>query len=257
MSSALASATILGVRVDDVTAPEVCDWAAQHIARCETRHIVTVNPEFIMLARRDPEFAGVLRRSDLNVPDGAGVLWAARRMGRPLRERVAGVDLVVRLSAFGSPYRWRAFFLGAREGVSERAAAILAFRYPGLLVVGTHAGSPRPEDEADILARIRRARPNLLFVAYGAPAQDGWLSRNLPLLAFPDRPPNEAPGLVAMGVGGSFDFIAGVQRRAPAWMQSLNLEWLYRLWREPSRWRRQTALIRFALAVMLKSDQAA
>jgi N-acetylglucosaminyldiphosphoundecaprenol N-acetyl-beta-D-mannosaminyltransferase len=246
---------ILGVPVDDVTVDEVCDRAAALVAGGGAHQIATVNPEFIMLARRDPEFRQVLRGTAFNVPDGAGVLWAARRMSRPLRERVAGSDLIDRLCATGSRYRWRAFFLGARPGVAERVAAILALKHGGLSVAGTFAGSPRPEDEADIVSRIQRARPNVVFVAYGAPAQDKWLARNLPLLLDGERPPQEAPGLLALGVGGGFDFIAGVQRRAPLWMQAANLEWLYRLWREPWRWRRQTALARYALIVMLKSKR--
>jgi N-acetylglucosaminyldiphosphoundecaprenol N-acetyl-beta-D-mannosaminyltransferase len=248
-----ARVEILGVPVDDVTIDEACDRAAALVTVGGAHQITTVNPEFIMLARRDPEFRQVLRGAALNVPDGAGVLWAARRMGRPLRERVAGSDLIDRLCATASRYRWRAFFLGARPGVAERAAAILALKHSGLSVAGSFAGSPRLEDEADIVSRIQRARPNVVFVAYGAPAQDKWVARNLPVLLDGERPPREPPGLVAMGVGGSFDFIAGLQRRAPSWVQAANLEWLYRLWREPWRWRRQTALARYALIVMLKS----
>jgi N-acetylglucosaminyldiphosphoundecaprenol N-acetyl-beta-D-mannosaminyltransferase len=162
---------------------------------------------------------------------------------------------MLRLCALASQYKWRAFFLGAREGVAQRAAATLAFRYAGLTVAGTYAGSPRVEEEAGIVARIRKAQPNLLFVAYGAPAQDKWLGRNLPLLVDAAQPQAQPYGLVGIGVGGSLDYIVGVQKRAPEWVQGMGLEWLYRLVREPRRWRRQTALIRFALAVMLKSHR--
>jgi N-acetylglucosaminyldiphosphoundecaprenol N-acetyl-beta-D-mannosaminyltransferase len=190
------------------------------------------------------------------VPDGVGVLWAARRLGHPLRERVAGVDLMRQLCAQGSQYKWRAFFLGARAGIAERTAASLAFKYQGLVVAGTYAGSPRPEDDEDTAARVRRAHPNLLFVAYGAPAQDKWLSRNLPLLAASgagNQPATNPPGLVGIGIGGAFDFVTGLRKRAPDWMQHKGLEWLYRLLREPNRWRRQTALVWFAINVMLQS----
>ncbi len=247
---------ILGVRIDDVTSAETRDRVMALMAGGGAHQIATVNPEFIMAAQRNPAFAQALDKTALNVPDGAGVLWAARRMGRPLRERVAGVDLVERLCAAGSQHRWRAFFLGAREGVAERAAAIMAFKYSGLLVTGTHAGSPRMEDEADIVARVRKARPNLLFVAYGAPAQDIWLARNLPIIHDTERPADEAPGLVGMGVGGAFDFLAGAQKRAPKWMQEAGLEWLYRLLREPRRWRRQLALIEFVWRVLWESARA-
>jgi N-acetylglucosaminyldiphosphoundecaprenol N-acetyl-beta-D-mannosaminyltransferase len=249
---------ILGVRVDDVTMSESLEHIAALVAEGGVHQAATVNPEFIMAAQRNADFARVLEGTALNVPDGVGLLWAARRMGRPLRERVAGVDLVRQLCALGSQYRWQVYFLGAREGVAQRAAANLAFKYQGLVVAGTYSGSPRPEDEAEILARVSRAQPNLLLVAYGAPAQDLWLARNLPrlaeqLAALGGRPAGSPVGLVGIGVGGSLDYIAGVQTRAPTWVQHMNLEWLWRLGREPRRWRRQTALLRFVWRVMLQS----
>lgn len=247
----LSSVEILGVPVHDVTYAEAVDRVEALLARGGCHQVATVNPEFIMAARRDPEFLRVLRATALNVPDGAGVLWAARRQGTPLRERVAGVDLVEHLCALAARRGWRAFLLGAAPGVAERAAAELALRHPGLTIGGTFAGSPRAEDEADIVARIVAASPQLLFVAYGAPAQDKWLARNLPRLCL--DPESRAPGLVGMGVGGAFDFIAGLRARAPEWMQQASLEWLYRLIREPWRWRRQMALAAFAAAAMLES----
>ncbi|MGQ9815914.1 MAG: WecB/TagA/CpsF family glycosyltransferase [Candidatus Roseilinea sp.] len=247
---------ILGVRIDDVTSAETRDRVTTLVAGGGAHQIATVNPEFIMAAQRNPAFAEVLDKTVLNVPDGAGVLWAARRMGRPLRERVAGVDLMECLCAVGSQHHWRTFFLGARDGVAERAAAIMAFKYSGLLITGTYAGSPRLEDEAEIVARVRKARPNLLFVAYGAPAQDLWLARNLPIIYGFERPSDESPGLVGMGVGGAFDFLAGAQRRAPKWMQDAGLEWLYRLLRQPRRWRRQLVLVEFVWRVMWASARA-
>ncbi|MCL5995364.1 MAG: WecB/TagA/CpsF family glycosyltransferase [Chloroflexi bacterium] len=254
---ATTSIQILGVRVDDVTMQDTCDRVSTLIAEGGTHQVATVNPEFIMATQHDPEFAMVLAHTALNVPDGVGVLWAARRAGHTLRERVAGVDLMRQLCGLASQYKWRTFFLGAREGVAERAAATLAFRYPGLTVVGTYAGSPRVADEQDVVARIRRVRPNLLFVAYGAPAQDKWLGRNLPLLAQQEKPEGSPPGLVGIGVGGSFDYVTGLQKRAPEWVQRIGMEWLHRLLQEPRRWRRQTALVRFALAIMLQSARAA
>ena len=265
MSDSLSSpVTILGVRIDDVTMQEACDHIANLIARGGAHQVATVNPEFIMTAQRDAEFAAVLAHNSLNVPDGVGVLWAARRLGHPLRERVAGVDMVQQLCALGSQYKWRAYFLGARDGIAERAAAVLAFKYQGLIVAGAYAGSPSPDDDRDTVARIVRSRPNLLFVAYGAPAQDKWLARNLAQIAAQVEmngsktagSPEGPGGLVGIGVGGAFDFITGIQMRAPETMQRAGFEWLYRLLREPRRLRRQLALVRYALAVMLQSKQA-
>ncbi len=246
--------SILGVPIDDVNFEEACAQVAGWLAVPGARQIATVNPEFIMTAQRDPAFASALRQSDLNVPDGVGVLWAARRLGHPLRERVGGADLMLRLCERAAGAGWRVFLLGAGEGVAARAGEVLTARYSGLLICGTYAGSPADDAAPDIKARIRAARPQLLFVAYGAPAQDLWLNRNLT-----DCVPrgDGAPGLVGMGVGASFDYLTGVQKRAPGWMQQAGLEWLYRLLRQPWRLRRQLALPRFAALVMLKSLRGA
>ena len=252
---------LLGVRVDDVTLAEVCaqvlEWMKQGSG---THQIATVNPEFIMTAQNDAGFRGVLAQTALNVPDGVGVLWAARQLGQPLRERVAGIDLMQRLCALAAEHHWSVFLLGAAPGTAEYAAALLAYRYPGLQVVGTHAGSPRIEDEMEIVRKIRKAAPRLLFVAYGAPAQDKWLARNLPLVvpaasssATATASTDASRGLIGMGVGGAFDFVTGRQWRAPEWMQDAGLEWFYRLLREPKRWRRQLALPRFAVRILLES----
>jgi len=248
------SVEVLGVRVDDVTYGEACDIAEALIRRGGAHQFTTVNPEFVMAAQDDEEFHNVLANAALNVPDGAGVVWAARRRGLTLRERVAGVDLMLALCALASRQGWRVFFLGARPGVAERAAAQIVLTYPGLTVAGTYAGTPHRAEELPIVERVRAARPHLLFVAYGAPAQDKWLARNLPLISSGAAVGKEGGhGIVGMGVGGAFDFIAGVQKRAPAWMQQANLEWLYRLVRQPWRWRRQMALVRFVMSVMLES----
>jgi len=242
----MKSISLLNVRIDDVTTGEVMAQVEQWMAQPGVRQIATVNPEFIMRAQRDAAFAAALRQTDLNVPDGIGVLLAARRLGQPLRERVAGVDLMLALCARAAQQGWPVYLLGAQEGVAEQAALKLQQRYAGLKIAGTYAGSPNlPEREA-IVARVRQAQPRLLFVAYGAPAQDVWLAENLPLI--------RANGpLVGMGVGGSFDFVVGTQQRAPLGVQRMGLEWLYRLLREPRRWRRQLALPQFAALVMLES----
>ncbi len=243
-ATALRRVFILGVPVDDVTEEEACTFAERCLANGGVHQFATVNPEFIMAAQHNAAFMHVLQHTALNVPDGIGVLWAARRKGAPLRARVAGVDLMVRLCALAAQRGWRVFLLGAQPGVAARAAALLRERYPSLRVCGTFAGSPRPEEATEIVQYIRAAAPHLLFVAYGAPAQDLWLATYLPLLQTPEQ------GLIGMGVGGAFDFIAGVQRRAPKWVQRIGLEWFYRLVRQPWRWRRQRALVHFVWRVL-------
>ncbi len=232
---------ILGIPIHDVTLDEAVEQAAAWVREGGVHQMATVNPEFVMAARRDPAFRAVLEGADLCLPDGVGITLAARYLGRPLRERVAGVDLAEALAARAAREGWRLFLLGAAPGVADRAASILAARYPGLIVAGTHAGSPRREEEDDIVRRVRDARADILLVAYGAPAQDLWLARNLA----------RTGAKVGVGVGGAFDYIAGVVPRAPRWMRRAGLEWLYRLIRQPWRWRRQRVLPLYALLVLI------
>ncbi len=232
---------ILGIPIHDVTLDEAVEQAAVWVKEGGAHQIATVNPEFVMAARRDPAFRAVLEGADLCLPDGVGITLAARYLGRPLRERVAGVDLAEALAARAAGEGWRLFLLGAAPGVADRVASVLTARYPGLTVAGTHAGSPRREEEDDIVRRVRDARADVLLVAYGAPAQDLWLARNL------DR----TGAKVGVGVGGAFDYIAGVVPRAPRWMRRTGLEWLYRLIRQPWRWRRQRGLPLYTLLVLI------
>jgi N-acetylglucosaminyldiphosphoundecaprenol N-acetyl-beta-D-mannosaminyltransferase len=193
-----------------------------------------------MEARRNAQFRAVLDCADLAIPDGIGLLLAGRILRHPLQERVAGVDMVRALASQGARKGWRIFLLGGAPGVAEAAAQVLSAESPGLQIAGAYAGSPAPEQEARIVERIRDASPDVLLVAYGAPRQDLWIARNLPHLGVS----------LAMGVGGAFDFISGRVPRAPRAMQRIGLEWLYRLWKEPWRWRRMLALPRFAMLVM-------
>lgn len=238
----MPAVAIFGVRVDDVTMEEAIACVARYVGepgpRC--RQIATVNPEFIMLARRNQDFASVLAASDLNLPDGANLVRAARMLGQPLRERVAGSDLIWQIAAKGAEAGWRIFLLGAGEGIAAQAAARLRERYPRLQVTGEWAGSPDPSEDRSQVARVNDSGAEVLFVAYGAPAQDLWIARNRERLDV----------RVAMGVGGALDFISGHIPRAPLWIQRAGLEWLFRLTRQPWRMRRQLALVQFAWLVV-------
>ncbi len=247
MNAPTPSLNILGVRVHAVTMPQTLAWIEAAVAAGVPVQICTANPEFIMGARRDPEFQQVLNAADLVLPDGVGLLWAARRLGASLPERVAGSDLIYRLSEQAAAHGWRIYFLGAAEGVAAAAAERLRSLYPGLVIAGTYAGSPRPDEAEVIVERVRAARPDILLVAYGAPEQDKWIARRRQALGVP----------VSMGVGGTFDFVAGVARRAPRWLQKLGLEWLHRLWRQPWRARRiWTAVVAFPLTVLRAGRRA-
>jgi N-acetylglucosaminyldiphosphoundecaprenol N-acetyl-beta-D-mannosaminyltransferase len=233
---------VLGIPIHDVTYDEVLDRMAMWIERGGPHQIATVNPEFVMTARRNPAFRAVLERADLCLPDGVGITLAARYLGRPLRERVAGVDLVKRLAARAAREGWRLFLLGAAPGVAARTAEVLRASNPDLIVCGTYAGSPADAEAAGIVDRVRAAGTDVLLVAYGAPAQDLWIDRHL----------GPSGASVGIGVGGAFDYLTGVTRRAPPWVRRIGLEWLHRLIQQPWRWRRQLALPYFALLVLLR-----
>jgi len=232
---------VLGVPVDAITyaqwMKQIHEWVrnSQH-----PHHVCTVNPEFIMVAQDDPIFYNILQRADICVPDGVGLVWATRHLGHPVPERVTGSDGVPLIAQYAAKYGWKLFFLGAGAGVADKAADILRTQNPDLDIVGTYGGSPAGFEEEGIVKMINHSGADILFVAYGAPEQDKWIARNLPRLDVK----------MAMGVGGSFDFIAGVVPRAPQWMQNAGLEWLYRLIKQPWRFKRMLRLPRFVLAVL-------
>jgi N-acetylglucosaminyldiphosphoundecaprenol N-acetyl-beta-D-mannosaminyltransferase len=234
------SIAILGVRVSNVDVPESLAIIEDLIESAPSHQVATVNTEFVMAAQKDAEFKAIINAAALALPDGIGLLWAARFLGHPLRERVTGVDTVQRVAGLAARKGYRLFLLGAAEGVADLCAQRLSNQYPNLQIVGTYSGSPAAEEEDEIVALVKQARPDVLFVAYGAPQQDKWIARNLERLGVP----------LAMGVGGAFDFMAGVAARAPRWVQQSGLEWLHRLYHEPWRWRRMLALPRFVGLVM-------
>lgn len=213
---------------------ELAEGAALH-------QIVTANPEFVMAARQDQEFLDILQSADLCLADGIGLVWAARVIGTPLPERVPGSELVYELAAWCAAHDKSIFLLGAEPGVADAAGQIFQARYPNLTIAGTFAGSPHPKESADIVARINNSGADMLFVAYGAPAQDKWIRR------YGERLTSVR---AAMGVGGALDFVTGRSKRAPGWVQRLGLEWFHRLIMEPWRWRRMLALPRFAWQVI-------
>lgn len=236
--------SVLGVRVDDLTWPEALNAVEEFVATGRPHHIVTPNPEMVMAARADPTFSRIIDEAALAPCDGVGLKWAAARLGERVREVVPGSDLVPRMAAPAGERGERWFLLGGADGVADAAAKELSRRAPGLVIAGTHGGSPDPAFDEDQCALIEASGPiDVLLVAYGAPAQEKWIARNQPRLRVP----------VAMGVGGTFDFLAGTSRTPPPWVQSAGLIWLYRLAREPWRWRRQLALVRFAALVLSES----
>jgi len=231
---------VLGVRVD-------CIDMDAALARIESfvdsggRHLVaTVNPEFVMRAGGDTEFARVLESADLCLADGSGVVWAARRQGCALPGPVTGTDLIPRLAALCARRKFRLFLLGAAPGVADELARQLKKQHPEL-DVAAHPGSPDPVADEETVGRIKAARAQVLLVAYGAPRQEMWV----------DRVGDRLPGVaVAIGVGGAFDYLTGRVPRAPQWMRRAGIEWVFRLARQPWRIRRMAVLPAYALKVL-------
>src|SRR3977135_3112858 len=230
---------VLGVRVDCLDMSAALDRIQQLVEAGGHHLVATVNPEFVMSARRDREFAEVLESADLCLADGTGVVWAARRQGCKLGGPVPGVDLIPSLAAMCARGGYQLFLLGAAPGVAADLAARVRADNPGLEVAAP-PGSPDSSSDDETLGLIRAHQTRVLLVAFGAPKQELWI----------DRVKDSLGVAVAMGGGGSFDYLDGRVPRAPAWMRSAGLEWLHRLVRQPWRFRRMVVLPAYALRVL-------
>ncbi|MDR1193127.1 MAG: WecB/TagA/CpsF family glycosyltransferase [Peptococcaceae bacterium] len=230
---------ILGFAIANLDMTEAAAAAAALVDAPGSRRIVTANAEILYAAHQSPALAPLLRTADLIVPDGIGVVKAAARLGRPVKERVAGIDLLWRLTEWAAANDRGIYLLGAQPAAVAGAAAVLLKKWPGLRLVGWHDGYFDAEEKERLLRGIAAVRPDILFVAMGFPAQDRF---------FTDHQERLPVGLT-VGVGGSFDVVGGRIRRAPAPVRRLNLEWAWRFAQNPRRLGRFWALPRFLLAV--------
>jgi N-acetylglucosaminyldiphosphoundecaprenol N-acetyl-beta-D-mannosaminyltransferase len=225
---------VLGpVRIDSVDFEQAVASVEALVASGEGGAVFTPNVDHVMIAHEDVRMREAYARVDLSIPDGMPLVWASRLLRAPLPERVAGSDLVPALLERASERGWRVYFLGGAPGAAALAAEVLIKRLPALRIVGIDAPRFDPnapaEDQADVVARVGEARPDLVFVAFGAPKQEIWIHRWR----------DELRPAVMLGVGASLDFLAGKIPRAPRWMAKSGLEWAYRLSREPKRlWHR-------------------
>ncbi|MGQ0550177.1 MAG: WecB/TagA/CpsF family glycosyltransferase [Armatimonadota bacterium] len=217
---------LLGTTVHAVSLSEALEWVDRSIASGSVGYVVTLNGAMLVQTARDHALREVVNQAGLVTADGIGVILAARILGVDVIERVAGIDLTLAVCARAASAGYRIYLLGGAPGVAEATAEVLRQRFPGLQIVGAHHGFFRPEDDSAVIAAIRHTRPDVLMVAFGAPRQELWMCRWRRDLGVP----------VSIGVGGSFDVVAGRVPRAPRWMQRLGLEWLYRALREPRRW---------------------
>ncbi|MBI2590096.1 WecB/TagA/CpsF family glycosyltransferase [Candidatus Berkelbacteria bacterium] len=261
-------AQILSVSIDCRLRPDLLASCANIIQARLPSQLVTVNPEFILEAQTNRAFRTALGDAEMSTADGKGIQLAAyynslsfptwqparlvvgllagawvglifilqsKELNHPIPEIITGVDLIDQLAAYGTKHRWKFFFLGGDKGIAEQAAIKLRTHYPELIVVGAEAGvaksvqGKRRKDELNLLAhRIRALKPDILLVALGAPTQDLFIHEHKKILGIS----------LMLGVGGAFDYLAGIVPRAPAWLRSLGLEWCWRLLIQPWRWRR-------------------
>lgn len=221
--------TVAGIPVDDLSEVEALAVIDMLIESGSPHYMTVVNAAKLVAANRDERLRQAILDSSIVTADGMSVVWASRLLGRRLRERVTGIDMFERLIERAAGRGLRVYFLGAREQAVRGAVEQLRARYPALAVAGYRSGYFAPGESEAIACAIRESRADLLFVAMGSPAQENWIRSHL-----------RSTGVrFALGVGGSFDHLSGLARRAPAPLQRAGLEWLYRLAREPRRlWRR-------------------
>lgn len=220
---------LFGVPVDNLTLEETVDRVESMIQEGGTHQHVVVNVDKIVKLQRDSELRKAILSCDLINADGQPIVWASKLLQKPLKERVTGVDLFASLIARCAERGHRPYLLGARQEIVEKVARLLKERHPALEIAGYRNGYWKPEEEAEIVRGIKQTRPQILFVAMGSPKKEIFLNKWKAELQTP----------FVMGVGGTFDVVAGLVKRAPLWMQKCGLEWFFRLIQEPQRmWRR-------------------
>ena len=230
---------ILGVNVDAVTMAQAVERVINLIGEKNPAIVATANAEMLLRATHDDELKNILNAASLVVPDGAGTVWAARHLGKTMPERVAGFDLVQELMKIAPARDIKFFLFGSAPGIADKAKLKAETLYPGIKIVGTRNGYFKSDDEPEIISQIKSSGADILLAALGVPKQEKWLAKYKDELKIP----------VSIGVGGTFDVMAGVVKRAPLWMQKARLEWLFRAMLQPSRAGRLVALPKFVLKV--------
>jgi len=241
---------MLGMPFHDVTMDETLDWIARIIKRRTPTYLVTANLDFATQASTDVELQRILIEAELVLCDGTPLVWTSRLTGHPLRERVAGSDLVPRLAERAAREGWRIFLLGGDPASVAKASENLQARHPGLVIAGAYSPPFAPLHEfnhADIASRLREAKPDILLVAFGCPKQEKWIYSHYRETGVP----------CSIGVGATIDFLAGKVHRAPDWVGRLGLEWVFRMLQEPGRLAGRYAKdIRFLMSQVLRERKA-
>ncbi len=239
-STQLTTIPLLKVRVNDVDMREALAMCDEFIKSRKPHHIITLDASMCVMAEQDAKLRKIIEDSNLITPDSVGVLWACKRMGKSLRERVSGVELVEMLCSLSPEKHYRLFFFGSAPGVAEMAAEKMMLKYPGCEIVGTRNGFFTENDNNDIVAQIQNAKPDILCVALGIPKQEMWIAEHIQTLGVP----------ICIGVGGTFDVLSGNVQRAPKWMRKLSIEWLHRLISNPRKIGKVMTLPKFVLLIL-------
>ncbi len=240
--------SIMGVRIDNKNMNEVIDTVKMKLAEKKQYIIYTPNTEIIMMCQKDEEFIGLLNRSDINIPDGVGLIYASKIKKHPLKEKVAGYDLSVNLLKLADEQGLKLFVIGGKPGVAETAMKNVHEEYPNIKIVGaqhgyfkgTHLGQKGHEEELKVIEAINKKEPDILFVGFGAKKQEQWIEYNK----------DKINAKIIIGNGGTLDGLAGNVKRAPEIFIKLGLEWFYRLVKEPKRIKRQILLPVFMFRVL-------
>lgn len=235
----MKTVTILDVPFINMSQQEFINLLEQRIQKDAKTFVITANPEIVMKANQDETFMTYINQADYVTADGIGIVKAAKLLGRPLPERVTGYDSMIKLLELANEKKYKVYLLGAEKSTLEKAVNNISTDYPYIDIVGFHDGF-FDWDKNNIAGEIETLKPDIIFVALGVPRQEKWIAEHI----------DQFKQGVFIGVGGSFDVIAGTVKRAPKTWQRLNLEWLYRLLKQPSRFKRMLALPHFAIRIL-------
>ncbi|MBK5251760.1 MAG: WecB/TagA/CpsF family glycosyltransferase [Peptostreptococcaceae bacterium] len=235
---------IFGVPIDNLNMEEAMNRFRELLKEDRMASIYTPNTEIIMLSEKDEYLKKALLDSQLNVPDGFGLVLAARLHGIGIKGKIAGIDLMEQILKYLNYTKKSVYVLGAKPDILAGALSKIKEDYPGIVVKDSHHGYFDKEKEQEIIRKINESKPDVLFVALGAPRQEKWIHEHK----------HQLNARVAMGVGGSLDVMSGVAKRAPKFMVDMGLEWLYRLIKEPWRFKRMLVIPKFLLKVLLTRD---
>ncbi|MDY7044964.1 MAG: WecB/TagA/CpsF family glycosyltransferase [Bacillota bacterium] len=236
--------TIMGIPFLNTTRNDFLrDYLVPRLDEEQKCFVVTANPEIVMKARENDTYRQIIRTADYIVPDGVGILKAAKFQKQPLQERVTGYDLTLDLLSYANDHGLNCYFLGAKDEINAKAVSEVQRSYPHIQIAGHHHGYIDMEDET-FAESIQNSEPDIIFVALGSPKQEQWIMKHK----------EKFSKGIFIGIGGVFDVLAGKVPRAPkAWI-NLNLEWLYRLLKQPSRWKRILKAVEFMFRVYVKKD---